>query len=170
MISGRVEMFRAATDRLCERLGPTDVVSDIFPFDFTHYYDREMGSPLYRQFVSFERRIAPDDLAEIKLLTNEMESQLLADASGPPRPVNLDPGYITPAKLVLASMKDFSHRVYLSRGVYAEVTLLHRHGRWHALEWTFPDYASPRYHPFLTAATDRLRRQEHEHRRTESQT
>ena len=77
----------------------------------------------------------------------------------PIRPINLDPGYVDSPKLVLASMKNFAHRVYLGSGVYAEVTLLHRRGRWTPLEWTFPDYASGRYWPFLDQVRRRLREQ-----------
>jgi hypothetical protein len=75
------------------------------------------------------------------------------------RPINLDVGYITPAKLVLASMKNFSHRIYLRDGVYGEVTLLYRGRRWEALEWTFPDFASGRYDAFLSEARRRLRQE-----------
>ena len=71
--------------------------------------------------------------------------------------MNLDVGYVTEAKLVLASMKDFAHRVYLGAGVHAEVTLLYRGGGWMSLEWTFPDYASGRYDTFLTGARRLLR-------------
>lgn len=73
------------------------------------------------------------------------------------RPINLDVGYVDESKLILASMKNFSHRIYLSQGVYAELTLMYHKGRWDALGWTFPDYASGRYHNFLTQARDRLR-------------
>ena len=75
----------------------------------------------------------------------------------PVRPMNLDPGYIAPSRLVLASMKDFSHRIYLGRGVYGEVTLMYRKGLWEALPWTFPDFASGRYDGFLSEARGLLR-------------
>ena len=68
--------------------------------------------------------------------------------------------YITESKLVLASMKDFSHRIYLANGVYAEITLQYHHGCWEPLPWTFPDYGSGRYDAFLTAARKRLREQQ----------
>jgi len=140
--------------------GPADLVSDVMNFDFTHYYDRQMGQPLYRRFAGFERLVSPESLVEAKLSANRLESELAArHADGPPRPINLDPGYLETSKLVLASMKNFAHRLYLGRGVYGEVTLLARHGRWEALPWTFPDYASGRYHEFLERSRQRLRRQ-----------
>jgi len=159
MLSADRVLLSAAQDRLEARYGSADVLSEIFPFDFTHYYDEEMGDGLLRRFVSFERRIDPGALADIKRTTNELEAQFAQEASSPARPINLDPGYLAPSKLILASMKDFSHRIYLRAGVYAEVTLLYRDG-WQALPWTFPDYASGRYDEFLTAARESLRRQQ----------
>ncbi len=160
MISARCELFDSAGERLAAAFGPADIVSEIMDFDFTHYYDRQMGSPLYRRFLAFERLVSPDALVDAKHRTNQLEAEFAAEShDGAPRPVNLDPGYVEPSKLVLASMKNFSHRIYLARGVYGEVTLMYHKHRWEALPWTFPDYGSPRYHPFLTAARDRLRMQ-----------
>lgn len=182
MIGARKEWFDPALAALVGAFGPADLLGDIMNFDFTHYYDDEMGSPLYRRFVSFDRLVGPEALVEAKLLTNQVEREFaarlarlapgalsdaeLAALSGqepppavPKRPINLDPGYIEPSKFVLASMKNFSHRLYLGRGVYGEVTLQFHKGRWDPLPWTFPDYASGRYHPFLTAVRDRLRQQ-----------
>ncbi len=156
--------------RLAEEFGPVDIVAAIQPFDFTHYYDDEMGPGLYRGFVAFENLIDPSRLAEIKVRTNELEDRCARDvhegrepwtpADPPPdRPVNLDPGYVAPSKLVLASMKDFSHRIYLHSGAYAEITLQYRDG-WQKLPWTFPDYGSGRYDEFFTQVRNTLRRQE----------
>jgi len=158
ILSADAELLDAALDPLREAFGPTDLVSEVMPFDFTHYYDREMGSPLFRRFVSFTGPVRPDALVEAKLRTGEIEADFaVRRPAGPPRPVNLDPGYIEPSKLVLASLKNFSHRIYLGRGVYAEVTLMYQKGRWEKLPWTFPDYASGRYDAFLTEARSRLR-------------
>ena len=159
MISARVGLFDAAAAALGEAFGPIDHVSEVMDFDFTHYYDEEMGSPLFRRFVSFAEPVEADVLADAKLRTNAIEADFARRQRDLRRPINLDPGYLEPSKLVLASMKNFTHRIYLGRGVYAEVTLLHRQGRWEALEWTFPDYASGRYDAFLTVVRDRLRRQ-----------
>lgn len=160
MISADHDLFQQAMGPLAEAFGPTDLVSEVMDFDFTSYYQPQMGSPLYRRFVSFERLVPPDVLAEAKLRTNAIEADFSpAGPDAPPRPINLDPGTVAPAKLVLASMKDFSHRIYLGRGVYAEITLMYRKGRWESLDWTFPDYASGRYDAFLTEVRDRLRRQ-----------
>jgi hypothetical protein len=157
MISARAELFDEALEALSASFGPADLTSEVMPFDFTHYYDRQMGSPLFRRFAAFERLIDPSALVEAKLATNAIESDFAARCGGSPeRPINLDPGYVESSKLVLASMKDFSHRIYLARGIYGQVTLMYHKGRWEALPWTFPDFASPRYHPFLTAARRQL--------------
>ncbi|HHH75984.1 MAG TPA: DUF4416 family protein, partial [Phycisphaerae bacterium] len=117
IISSRAELFDDLTGPLEKALGPIEQVSAIMPFDLTDYYKPEMGSGLLKRFVSFAPRRGPDFLARAKLATNEIEADF-AKRFGPvpQRPVNLDPGYITLAKLVLASMKDFSHRIYLSDG------------------------------------------------------
>ena len=157
MISSDTELFAESLAALTGAFGRADITSDILAFDFTHYYDDEMGAPLWRQFVSFSELVSPDVLVEAKLRTNEVEEHLAARAAGPPaRPINLDPGYVEQSKLVLASMKNFSHRIHLGRGVYGEVTLLYHKGGWEPLRWTFPDYASRRYWPFLDSARDRL--------------
>jgi len=159
MISARRELFDEAIAPLREAIGPVDAVSEVMDFDFTDYYESETGSGLLRQFVAFAPGPTPEFLAEAKCRTNAIEADFARAArrrgGGPARPINLDPGYIEPAKLVLASMKNFAHRVYLSRGVYAEVTMLYR-GRWQKLEWTFPDYASGRYDAFLDSVRRRL--------------
>jgi hypothetical protein len=157
MISSRREWLDQAAGALARAFGPVDIAGEIMDFDFTHYYDRQMGSPLLRQFVSFRDAPPPDTLVEAKLRTNAIEADFAAryGQADLPRPVNLDVGYVESSKLILASMKNFSHRIYLGRGVYAEVTMLFRRGQWERLAWTFPDFRSGRYDAFLSAACDR---------------
>jgi len=160
MITSKPELADRVVGLLEQRLGPVDIQGPTVPFDFTHYYDQQMGSPLWRRFVSFTTLIEPDSLVDIKLMTNALESEMADLFEGKPaRPVNLDPGYIEPSKLVLASMKNFSHRLYLAKGVYAELTLMFRHDKWESLPWTFPDYASGRYDAFFCQVRGMLRDQ-----------
>ena len=162
MIAAERGDFDDARWSLTQAFGPIDLTSEIWPFDFTDYYAEEMGSPLLRQFVAFENLVSPDVLPAAKVHTNEIERDFVSwRPGGPKRPVNLDVGYLTPARLILASMKDFAHRVYVGQGVYAEVTIQFRDGEWRPLEWTFPDYASGRYDAFLTLARQRLCEQLH---------
>ena len=160
VISADEALLSQADGPLLAALGQVDLASDVFDFDFTDYYDEQMGRPLYRRLVSFSELIDPDVLADAKLRTNAIEAEITAARpGGPARAINLDPGYVAPSKLVLASMKDFSHRIYLRGGVYAEITLMVRKGRWESLDWTFPDFASGRYDGFLTTVRERLREQ-----------
>lgn len=159
MIAGDASLFGEAAEMLTAAYGELDDQSEVTDFDFTHYYDSEMGSPLYRRFISFRWLVPPEALADVKVMTNDIEQKFAAKAGGSPeRPINLDPGYVALPNLVLASMKNFSHRIYLGRGVFGEVTLMWHDG-WEPLAWTFPDYAGERYHDFLTAARSRLREQ-----------
>jgi len=152
---------------LIQYYGPTDEVSEFWPFDTTDYYELEMGENLQRQFVSFERLVNPEELAHIKRHTNEQEERLTYDcglAKGQ-RPVNLDPGYISLSKLVLATTKDYSHRIYLRDGVYAECTLHYEDGKWVPWPWTYPDYADTRYHPFFERVRERYKVKLHDRSR-----
>ena len=147
----------AARDALLASFGPADLVSEAWPFTQTDYYVDELGPHVLRQFVSLEELIHPGDLAEIKLRTNTIEQQLAAFLATPyPRPVNLDPGVIEPSKLILASTKNFAHRIYIGRKMYAEVTLVFDKGQWRSLPYTFPDYHRPEYHGFFSLVRSRL--------------
>jgi len=160
MLSAYPGALADAESALAETLGPVDARSDLFAHKFTEYYRDEMGHPLVRLFVSFERLIEPERLAPIKHLTNEVEARMAADGGWPVvRPMNLDPGYIAPSKLVLASTKDYSHRIHLREGIYGEVTLLFARGRWQELPWTYPDYRTEGYHAFFGQVREAYRAQ-----------
>jgi len=146
-------------ERLSELFGPVDSRSDSFPFDMTHYYDQEMGVPISRNFLSFEKLINPSEITEIKVKTNDLESALARENPVVERPVNLDPGYLEQSKIVLASTKNYFHRVLISGGIYAEVTLHFEEGEWRAFPWTFPDYKSGRYDRYFSSLRDLYRRQ-----------
>jgi hypothetical protein len=146
-------------ERLAEIFGPIDSRSQPFPFDMTHYYDEEMGTPIYRYFLGFSELMHPSEIAATKIKTNDLESALAGIHSGVRRPVNLDPGYLEQSKIVLASTKNFFHRILISGGIYAEVTLHFQKGKWCCFPWTFPDYKSRRYDEFFSSLRDLYRRQ-----------
>jgi Domain of unknown function (DUF4416) len=140
--------------------GRIDLETTLLPFVLTRFYEREMGPALQRQFWSFEALIAADALADIKRQTNAMERMFAVhDGHGKHRRVNLDPGYIDLAKLVLATTKDRQHRLYLGQGIYAEVTLRFTGGRFVPWEWTYPDYRTAAYLAFFDAVRRRYRQQ-----------
>lgn len=150
MLSARTEWLEAAAGALREQFGATDRCSETWPWEFTDYYAEQMGAPLKRRIYSFSGLIAPDRIAEVKLATNRMESELAERLTGAPeRPVNLDPGYVSLSKMVLATTKDYSHRVYLRRGIYAESTLRWRGGAFEPWPWTYADYRSAAYRAFF---------------------
>jgi len=161
-LSAYPDLLGRAGEALREMYGPVDLESGLIPFDFTRYYEKQMGAGLLRKFFAFERLADPAILPDVKIRTNRLEVELAGEAEAAvPRPINLDPGYITPAKLVLASAKDFSHRVYLRDGIFAEVTLhFEKGGTFRSWPWTFPDYkTNPEYHEFLLAARHKCREQ-----------
>jgi len=155
MISRFEDAFRLAETDLCKHFGAIDSRSAEFPFDITDYYSDQMGTNLTRRFLSFADLIAPDRLAEIKLLTNQLERDLAATAKWPvERPINIDPGYVTLSKLILATTKDYAHRVYLGRGIYAEVTLKFKKGKFEPWPWTYPDYRTEGYLSWFAKVRD----------------
>lgn len=146
---------------LKKRFGKIDFESTSLPFCHTDYYKNEFGTSLKRKFISFEKLTLPEDLPRIKIATNKIEKRLSKLSKRPPssrlrraslrsfseggRLINIDPGYLDLAKLVLATTKDYKHRIYLNCGIYAEVTLFHEKGSFRPWEWTYPDYKTSDY-------------------------
>lgn len=147
----------AAHKAISTRLGQIDLESDVWPFTQTAYYNDETGPNILRQFVSLDKLIDPGNLAKIKHAANKLEQKLARSLKMPlPRPVNLDPGIIEPSKLVLATTKNYSHRIYIGNKMFAEVTLIYEKGDWRHFDYTYPDYREPRYHEFFTKVRSRL--------------
>ena len=161
--SRHADALQWARRRSAEWLGGIAFSSDLFPFEDTKYYRAEMGTELKKVFFAFEKLVDPACLATVKHQTIRWEAEYRDRAEWPEsRPLNLDPGYVTEAKLVLATTKDRDHRIYLERGIYAEVTLYYQRGRgWNAREWTYPDYRSDAYHQFFTRCRNHLRERKH---------
>ena len=111
--------------------------SQPFDFDYTNYYSAEMGENLKKEFLVFGQLIDPVFITGIKLRTNAIEEELSLNGK---RRVNIDPGYLEAAKIVLATTKNFSHRIYIGNGIYGDVQLYYRDGHYNTNEWTYPDY------------------------------
>lgn len=135
--SPSVEVARL-TQHMENCFGTIVLASEPFIFTETEYYRKEMGQGLSRIWLGFNCFIEPDRLVEIKLRCNSIETERYSISGS--RKVNLDPGYVTLGKVVLASTKNNQHRLYLGRGIYGEVTLRFRKKRFEPWEWTFADY------------------------------
>jgi hypothetical protein len=160
MLSPEVRLFDICTELLCAEFGPIDLQSEFMRWDVTDYYRDEMGSDILRNFIFFERLVDPGILSSVKHLTNSIESHFsVASDTAARRRINLDPGYVTEAKVVLASTKDFSHRVYQGQGIYAEVTLHYssREKTFLSLEHTYPDFRTKESLDMFNKAREMLR-------------
>jgi hypothetical protein len=123
---------------LSSRFGQIDLVSSWMGFNYTKYYEPELGSPLFRRMFAFKRLIEQEELAAVKIETNRIEQTC---STGGRREANIDPGYMLHERFVLASGKNFSHRIYIGLGIYADLTLIYQKGSFQKLPWTYPDYA-----------------------------
>jgi len=159
IISAKDDVFKSASERLEHAFGELDMCSDFFPFVFTDYYEKQMGPGLRRRFLSFKTLIDPERLSDIKLKTNALEEVMRKAAESRRRLVNLDPGYLSASALVMATAKDFSHRIPLKNGIYAHLEFLFGRKDIKLLEWTYPDFRTPDYHDyFLRVRSSYLRR------------
>ncbi|MFH1504396.1 MAG: DUF4416 family protein [Candidatus Omnitrophota bacterium] len=152
------EIYRKVKVILAKKFGKIDFESSTINFDFTDYYCPEMGKPLFRKFISFEKLKKPSDFVNIKLFCIKIEKKF---SHAEKRKVNIDPGYINEAKLVLTTTKDFSHRIYLNKGIYAEVTLYYADRGFSYFNTTFPDYRTSLYKDVFSDMRKLYRRQIH---------
>nr|HID59384.1 DUF4416 family protein [Desulfobacterales bacterium] len=137
---------------LAQSFGPPDIISPWFPFDHTEYYTKEMGRPLFRRMISFSKLIEQDMIPQVKLFTNQLEEAFSDEGK---RRVNIDPGYLVAERFVLATGKNYTHRIYLKDGIYADLTLIYHKGSFRPLQWTYPDYAQENVTRFLLTVRTR---------------
>ncbi len=152
MLSGIPDTFETVETELEKQYGPIDIKSDLIQFTRTKYYQAEMGSNIMRKFIGFKELIDPVTLASIKIVSNELETQISSNNRyNLERVINIDPGYLCKSRIILASTKDFSHRIYLRDGIFAEVTLMYssKERSYKHLQWTFPDYRTDEYISFF---------------------
>ena len=141
LFSPREDLIHEVISNLTDLFGPVDWMSPPLFFDRTRYYAREMGWPLHRRFISFHTHIPAEHLIPIKIKTNEIERGYL---DGENRLINIDPGYVSAERLILATGKNYIHRIYLGKGIFADLTLIFKRGTFVPLEWTYPDYSDPK--------------------------
>lgn len=141
LFAEKAAIINETIDVLSSAYGQPDFVSAVMSFDYTDYYCPEMGSGLVRRFLSMETLVKPEELPDIKLATNDLENKSALNAR---RRINVDPGYISKAHLILATGKSYTHRPYLRDGIYADLTLVYQEKKFCCLPWTYPDYADER--------------------------
>ena len=146
-----------AIERLADQWGAIAQRKGPFPFIAGGYYTASMGDGLMKDLISFSDPVDCESLADWKLWTNQLERELLTNPLDVQRPLNLDPGYITQAKLVLATTKDRDHRIYLRDGIFGEITLTYRAKKWVHHRWTYPDYRADNVAAFATECRNHLR-------------
>ena len=157
ILAANHQCLHSAIDTITGKFGRLDFSSEVWPFENTDYYSEQTGPRILRKFVSIEKLIDPGKLAKIKIQTNKLEQKLAKSLALPlPRPVNLDPGIIEPSKLILATTKNYSHRIYIGKKMFAEVTLIYDKGKWRPLEHTYPDYRQQSYFDFFSKVRDGL--------------
>jgi len=151
LISSSAVHFQETEKSLTDHYGPTDLKSHYFDFGLTDYYEKQMGKNLQRVFLSFASLISPEKLSGIKAETNALEETLRRDSGGSFRVVNIDPGIVTPSALIMATTKNFAHRVPLAGGIYAHLEFLFTKSGVKTLDWTYPDFRQPGYQEFFIA-------------------
>ena len=156
LFSPEKELIDSTLNALEEILGISDWISPWLLFDRTRYYEKEMGWPLHRRFVSLKNLIKPETLVDKKLIAIELEMKYNSNGK---RRINIDPGYISLERLVLATGKNYTHRIYLSKGIYADLTLVFNRGSFRPLEWTYRDYSDPDIIAFFNEQRERYKNQ-----------
>lgn len=149
------ETFSRSREILARDFGEVLFVSPSLPWDYSSYYKDEIGWPLFRQFIFFKNLIDPGLLADIKLKTNEIESNLSLEGK---RSINLDPGYLTLSNVVLASTKNYAHRIYLGKGIYGEVTLIYKDDTYKPHLFTYKDYQDKTHIDIFLKAREMLKK------------
>lgn len=150
ILGNKRELFEKAEIIFNEKFGNIDFKSDYISFNFTDYYEKEMGNGLLKRFYSFSNLIDPSIINKIKLFSIDIEDEFSSNGKGKKRrQINIDPGYVAMSKLVLASTKDRSHRIYLGDRIFAEVTLLFENKEFIPMKWTYADYRTKEYRDIL---------------------
>ena len=164
MFTSDKNLFVLYKEELVKRFGEVDIESNIQPFDFTDYYEKEFGKKLIQKLFSFSTLIRQDELAEIKIITNSIENDfknenIKNNVTHHKRKINLDPGYITLDKYILASTKNGPSRIYLNQGIYAEITLRFINKSFVTCEYTYPNYKTSEYINYLNSVRQKYKLQ-----------
>jgi hypothetical protein len=151
VISFTSEILPEVKKIIVSNWGEVDLESEIFLFNKTDYYKKEMGENLVKKFFSLKKLIPREEIVDIKLKTNQKEKEFKVRKDWQGRDINLDPGYLTLSSVTLATTKDYRHRIYLGKGIYIENTLYYdaKKKSFVEWEWTYPDYRTFEYKEFF---------------------
>lgn len=147
LFTRHTHLLQTVIEQMGEIFGAVELISPWFEFNWTDYYKPEMGGNLFRRMIAFSPLISQADLPDIKHQTNKLEAQYSVDGN---RQINIDPGYLLAERFVLATGKNFTHRIYIGKYIYADLTLIYRDGKFQPLPWTYPGYAEADMQIFLT--------------------
>jgi hypothetical protein len=136
-----------------KNFGKIEEKSDEINFDFTKYYEKEFGKDLRKSYFCFQGDFDVEKLPDAKLFCTELENIYSKDGR---RLINIDPGYVTKNSFILASFKERAHRIFLKKGVYADLELVYENNEWHSFQWTFADVKDPRVKDFLNKVKERI--------------
>lgn len=131
------EIYQRAKELLSPKWGEVTEESAAIPFEFTDYYQAEMGEGLLRRFAVFSTSFGAHRLKNAKKTAMHVEESL---SLGGRRQINIDPGYLTADKLVLATHKQYPFSVAITEDISAVLELLYYTGSYQPLHWTYPDY------------------------------
>lgn len=157
IFSNSVELIEEVVSLLEDMFGLIDISTKYIPFEQTDYYEEEFGKGLKRKIIFFENLISPEQIVEIKLNAMLLENKYTFNGK---RKINIDPGYLALSRVVLTTGKDYTHRIYLNKGVYADLTYIYKKGEGYiSLPWTYPDYATTEFRNIFMQAREILRNQ-----------
>lgn len=145
-------LLQPVAAELSKAFGPVDIASPWLAFNFTDYYAPEMGAPLHRRILVYKNLIQQYGLADVKFITNDIERKFEKNGN---RRANIDPGYLGHERFVLATAKNFTHRICIGTGIYADLTLIYTQGGFQPLPWTYPDYAEENMRRYLGRIRDK---------------
>ena len=145
-ITNDEKLIEKVKNDIIENFGDIEEISEKFIFNHTDYYEEEMGRNLFRKFIVLKNLMDRENIAEVKIITNKIEEKYSENGK---RRINLDPGYISLENFILFTTKNYTHRIYLEKGIYADLTLIFQNKKFNPLPWTYPDYSEETIRNYL---------------------
>lgn len=149
-----IQNYELSLKELEKEFGIINTISSEYIFSHSNYYNKEMGDDIKKRFLVFENMIERDYITQVKKITDSIEKKY---ANNDNRSVNLDPAILTLENFILATNKNFTHRIYLKDGVFADLTLIYKKKEGYSkLPWTYADYSSEYTIDFLNKIREKF--------------